>query len=83
MKITENDLHNLIKNSVIRILKEYNGQYADAYNMLDEKLNELDEINSSLCGDDDVNDLIQQMRQVISSKLGVKTNDDFNDYQRF
>lgn len=72
--LTEKELHNIINGSVKRVLNEMNGQYFDNYSLFLNKLNELDELNSTLIGDDDLNDLIHEMRQIINSKIGVKTN---------
>lgn len=69
IRLTENDVKNIVMSSVNTILKEYyDGPEADRYDSFDSKLDELDEINQTLTQDEDLDYLIQEMRQIINKK---------------
>ncbi len=69
IRLTENEFKNIVMTSVNTILKEYyNGIDADRYDNFEIKLNELDEINQNLTQDEDLNELVMQMRNIIKQK---------------
>lgn len=63
LKLTENELHNIIKSSITRIIKEMNGMDFDSTNIILDKLNSLGEECNSLGLYDmaeDINEIIQK-----------------------